>query len=74
MDFEDFVACSYTPIKAIEVLSDIIYYKSNDDWNLYSQMTRQDGDELLAVNYAIKLCAKNLLHTRNKVLTEHNTK
>ena len=66
MDYEDFVACSYTPMKAIEILSDIIYFKCNEDWNIFSEkMTREKGDELLALNYAIKLCAKNLLDKRN---------
>ena len=68
MDYEDFVACSYTPLNAIELLSDIIYLKCNEDWNIFSdKMTREKGDELLALNYAIKLCAKNLLAKRNMV-------
>ena len=64
MDYEDYLAESYAPIKAIEVLSDIIYDKSNNDWNIFSEMTREHGNELLAINYAIKLCAKQLLHQR----------
>ena len=66
MDYEDYLAESYRPIKAIEVLSDIIYTKSNEDWNIFSQMTRKQGEELLALNYAIKLCAKHLLNKRQE--------
>ena len=64
MDYEDYLSVSYRPLKAIEVLSDIIYIKSNEDWNLFSQMTRENGEELLSINYAIKLCAKDLLNQR----------
>ena len=64
MDYEDYLAESYRPIKAIEVLSDIIYTKSNEDWNIFSQMTREQGEELLSINFAINLCAKHLLRKR----------
>lgn len=64
MDFEDYLTVTYTPIKAIEVLSDVIYVKSNEDWNVFSQMTRAQGEELLALNYTIKLCVKRLLELR----------
>lgn len=66
MDYEDYLAESYTPMKAVEVLSDVIYEKANNDWNIFSQMTRKQGEELLALNYAINLCAKHLLKTRQK--------
>ena len=66
MDYEDYLAESYTPIKAIEVLSNIIYQKCNEDWNIFSQMTREHGEELIALNYAIKLCARHLLKVRNQ--------
>ena len=67
MDYEDYLACSFTPMKAIEILSDIIYSKSNEDWNLLSEkMTREQFHELLALNYSIKLCAKHLLYHRQK--------
>ena len=64
MDYEDYLSVCYRPLKTIEVLSDIIYIKSNEDWNLFSQMTRENGEELLAINYAIKLCARHLLNQR----------
>jgi hypothetical protein len=64
MDYEDYLSVSYRPLKTIEVLSDIIYIKSNEDWNIFSQMTRENGEELLSINYAIKLCAKDLLNQR----------
>ncbi len=67
MDYDNFLAESYTPMKAIEVLSDIIYYKCNEDWNIFSEkMTREKGEELLALNYSIKLCAKHLLYVRHQ--------
>ena len=66
MDYEEFLACSYTPMKAIEVLSDIIYTKCNEDWNLCTNIQRKDRDELLALNFAIKTCAKYLLKKRNE--------
>ena len=65
MDYEDYLACSFTPIKAIEILSNIIYTKCNEDWNLLSdKITREHFQELLALNYSIKLCAKHLLNKR----------
>ena len=64
MEYEDYLAESYRPIKAIEVLSDIIYTKSNEDWNIFSQMTREQGEELLSINFAINICAKHLLRKR----------
>ena len=68
MDFEDYYVNCYTPIKAIEILSDIIYLKCNGDWNIFSEkMTRKKGEELLALNYAIKLCARQLLNSRNNI-------
>lgn len=65
-DYEEYIADCYTPMKAVEVLSDVIYEKANNDWNIFSQMTRKHGEELLALNYAIKLCAKHLLTVRQK--------
>ena len=64
MDFEDYFTFSYSPLKAIEILTDIIYYKSNDDWDIFSHITREHAEELLALNYAINLCAKKLLTDR----------
>ena len=64
MEYEEYLIENYTPLKAIEVLSDIIYEKSNNDWSIFSQMTREHGEELLALNYTIKLCAQHLLSIR----------
>ena len=33
MEFEDFLTEIYTPLKSIELLSDIIYKKFNEDWD-----------------------------------------
>lgn len=33
MDYEDFLTEIYAPLKSIELLSDIIYEKSNNDWD-----------------------------------------
>ena len=62
MDYEDFLCEIYKPLKAIEVLSDIIYDKANEDWNLLSDDTpRNDFDELIALNYLKFLNHKNYL-------------
>ena len=73
MDLEDFLAITYTPIKAVEILTNIIYEKSNNDWGLYScGNRREEMEELLAINFAIKLCARYLLKIRHENLLELN--
>jgi hypothetical protein len=65
MEYEDFVCEIYKPLKAIEILSDIIYFKANEDWNLLGNNTpRNDFDELMALNYLINLAVKELLNMR----------
>lgn len=69
MDYEDYLALSYTPLKAIEVLSDTIYDKCNEEWNMFSdENNRQNAENLLAINFAIKLCTKYLCDMRNKAV------
>ena len=41
MDYEDFVVTIYTPIKTIELISDIIYTKCNEDWEFYNEKARR---------------------------------
>ena len=67
MDYEDYYCESFAPIKAIEMLTDIVYEKANNDWNVFSQMSREQGNELLSLNFAINLCAKYLLNIREKM-------
>ncbi len=74
MDCESYLSEMYSTIKAIELLSDIIYTKSNEDWNLYRKIDRKDADELLALNSAIALCAKELLQTRKLAVNQINIK
>ncbi len=66
MDYEDFLSIIYTPLKSIELLSDIIYTKTNEDWELFnSNYKRKEMDELLALNFATKLCARYILKQRS---------
>ena len=69
MDYEDFLSEIYAPIKSIELLSDIIYTKANEDWNLLSSCSnRNDFDELMALNFLIGLCAQHLQQFRENEL------
>ena len=61
MDYEDYLSLTYTPVKAIEILSDIIYDKCNDEWDMFSgEENRQSAESMLALNFAIKLCTQYL--------------
>ena len=64
MEHEDYLSRIYTPLKSIELLSDIIYTKYNEDWCMFSEHYRKDSEELLALNYMINICAKHLLKQR----------
>ena len=63
MDYESYLAEEHTPLVAIQLLSDIIYEKCNEDWDMffYNKQSKEDREELLALNYVIKLCAEKLL-------------
>lgn len=74
MDCESYLSEMYSTMKAIELLSDIIYTKSNEDWNLYCKMDRKDADELLALNSAISICIKELLQKRKLAVNKINLK
>ena len=65
MDYEDFLTEVYIPIKSIELLSNIIYEKANNDWDFLRKDTqRENFDELIALNYLVGLSAKELLKLR----------
>ena len=65
MDYEDFLSELYTPLKSIDLLSQIIYEKCNNDWEFLNEKTpRENFDELIALNYLIGLVAKQLLENR----------
>lgn len=65
MDYEDFLAEAFSPLKAIETISDVIYVKANEDWELLSSNTkRSDFDELLSLTCAIQIISKHLLTIR----------
>ncbi len=67
MDYEDFLSMIYTPLKSIELLTDVIYTKCNEDWDMFTgENSRLNADELLAINFAVKLCAKHILEFREK--------
>ena len=69
MDYEDFLSEIYRPLKGIEILTDVIYDKSNNDWEFLCQNTKREHfDELIALNYLIYLCVKNLLEIRQEQL------
>ena len=66
MDYEDFLSMIYIPLKSIEVLTDIIYTKCNEDWDMFTgENSRLSANELLAINFAIELCTKHLLNLRD---------
>ena len=65
MDYEDFLTEVYIPIKSIELLSNIIYDKANNDWDFLGKDTqRENFDELISLNYLVGLSAKELLKLR----------
>ncbi len=65
MDYEDFLVEIYTPLKSIEILSEIIYDKANNDWDFLAGNTKREHfDELIALNNLIGLSAKELLKKR----------
>ena len=70
MDFENVFTEMYTPLKLVELISDIIYKKCNEDWDILSGNTRSDAEELLALNFAIKICANHLLKIRQSAIDE----
>ena len=67
MDYEDYLALTYTPLKAIEALSDIIYEKCNEEWYMFSgDENRKNAETMLALNFAIQLCTKHLFDMRQE--------
>ena len=71
MEYEEFLCNIYTPLKSIELLSDWIYTKYNKEWNFSSvELKYKSQDELLAINYLIGLCARNIIEIRNRNIEE----
>lgn len=69
MELEDYLSLTYTPLKTVKTLTEIIYQKCNEDWNMFSgENQRNNTEELLAINFAIKLCADYLLKFRQECL------
>jgi len=67
MDYEDFLIEIYSPLKAIESLTEVIYTKANEDWELFSgKASRNDIDEMFALNFSIKTVVDYLLNLRLK--------
>ena len=67
MDYEDYLALTYTPLKAIELLSNIIEEKCSEEWYMFSgDDNRQNAENLLAIDFAIQLCAKHLCDIREE--------
>ena len=69
MDLEDYLTMTYTPLKSIEILNSLIYEKCNEVWDMFSgEESRKNAEELLALNFAIKLCTKHLIKSRRTCL------
>lgn len=65
MDYETFLSYIYTPLKSIELLSDTIYYKYNEEWDfIENEESRKHVQELLSLNFSIKQVVKYLLNLR----------
>ena len=65
MDYEEFLAEIYTPLKSIEAITQVIYIKCNEDWSVFSKLGREHGEEIMAFNHAISACAEKLINLRN---------
>lgn len=66
MDYEDFLIECYRPLHTIEILTDIMETKTNEEWDFIGGTpSRESGEELLCLNFAIKLCAKYLVDKRD---------
>ena len=66
MDYESFLSYIYTPLKSIELLSDTIYNKYNEEWDfIENEKSRTHVQELLSLNFSIKQVTKYLLQLRD---------
>lgn len=67
MDYETFLSYIYTPLKSIELLSQTIYNKHNEEWDFAkNEESRKQVQELLSLTFSIKQVARYLLKLRKK--------
>ena len=52
MDYESFLSYIHTPLKSIELISDIIYNKYNEEWEfIKNENSKEHAQELLSLNF-----------------------
>lgn len=67
MDYETFLSYIYTPLKSIELLSQTIYNKHNEEWDFAkNEESIKQVQELLSLTFSIKQVARYLLKLRKK--------
>ena len=67
MDYESFLSYIHTPLKSIELLSNTIYYKYNEEWDfIKNEESRKHIQELLSLTFSIKLAARYLLNLKEE--------
>ena len=66
MDYEDFLIEIYSTLKAIECITEIIYVKANEEQPYSGKSSRDNIDEMFALNCAIKIIIEHLLNFRLK--------
>lgn len=67
MDYETFLSYIYTPLKSIELLSNTIYNKYNEEWDfIENEDSRKQVQELLSLTFSIKQVTRYLLKLRKK--------
>lgn len=74
MDYESFLSYIYTPLKSLELLSNTIYNKYNDEWEfIENEKSRKHVQELLSLNFSIKQVTKYLLKLREEGIKSFNS-
>jgi len=73
MDFEDFLTNIYTPLKSIELLTETVYLKYNEDWDfIANEESKKHVQELLSLNFSIQQVTQYLLKLRKECINEMN--
>ncbi len=77
MELENFVAQLEHPVLALETINDVIYEKSEEDWDLFSGNSKNNASYLYAmldVNMCIIRHIKYLLRKYNRIVDEEYKK
>ena len=61
VDYENFIASIYTPLKSISSMADVIFYKCNNDWAFFDA-SYSDCEELLSFVFSIKILTDYIMH------------